>query len=210
MSGHILDVKRVLAVGAHPDDIEIGCLGLLLKLSAGVEKHLYIASFGSAGDPTSGPARRVESEAACSCLQPASIVFREAAGILPSDHVEIMTDLTRLLDRCRPDLVLVGSLHDSHQEHSYVYHAAVSALRRSGASLVAYCGNSTTLDFRPTLFVDITAVVETKMQALAKHRSQQSKGYLTREFFDVFHTHPYAVVNGIHCCERFEPVRLFW
>ena len=117
MSGHILDVKRVLAVGAHPDDIEIGCLGFLLKLGANVEKHLYFASFGSAGDPTTGPLRRSESEAACSCLQPASITFRETAGILPSDHIEIMTDLARLLDRRRPDLVLVGSLHDTHQEH---------------------------------------------------------------------------------------------
>lgn len=205
----MLDVARVLAVGAHPDDIEIGCLGFLLKLGGSVEKHLYFASLGSEGDPTSGPSRRAESEAACACVEPASITFRERVGILPSDHIEIMTDIARLLDRGRPDLVLVGSVHDTHQEHHYVYHATVSALRRSRASLATYCGNSATLDFRPTVFVDIAAVVETKLQALAKHQSQNNKGYLTREFFDVFHAHPYAVVNGIHCCERFEPVRLF-
>jgi LmbE family N-acetylglucosaminyl deacetylase len=206
----MMDVKRVLAVGTHPDDIEIGCLGFLLKLGPDVERHLYFASVGSAGDPTSGAGRRAESEAACACLPPASITFREKTGILPTDHVEIVSELARLVDRCEPDLVLVGSQHDTHQEHAYVYQAVVSAMRRSRASVAAYCGNSTTLDFRPTIFVDISAVVETKMDALAKHRSQAGKNYLTREFFDVFHAHPYAVVNGIHCCERFEPVRLFF
>jgi LmbE family N-acetylglucosaminyl deacetylase len=205
-----MGVKRVLAVGAHPDDIEIGCLGFLLKLGPGVEKHLYVASVGSAGDPSSGAGRRAESEAACACLHPASIGFREKTGILPTDHVEITSELTRLVDRCEPDLVLVGSRHDTHQEHAYVYQAVVSAMRRSRASVAAYCGNSTTLDFRPTIFVDISSVVETKLEALAQHRSQAGKSYLTREFFDVFHTHPYALVNGIQCCERFEPVRLFY
>lgn len=205
-----MDVKRVLAVGAHPDDIEIGCLGLLLKLGPDVEKHLYVASVGSAGDPSSGAARRDESEAACSCIRPASMTVREKTGILPTDHVEIVSALTRLVDRCEPELVVVGSQHDTHQEHIYVYHAVVSAMRRSRASVAAYCGNSTTLDFRPTIFVDISAVVETKMEAITRHRSQAGKNYLTREFFDVFHAHPYAVVNGIRCCERFEPVRLFY
>jgi LmbE family N-acetylglucosaminyl deacetylase len=88
-----------------------------------------------------------------------------------------MTDVTRLLDRYRPDFVLVGSPARHPSGTPYVYHAAVSALRRSSASLAAYCGNSTTLDFSPTVFVDIASVVETKMQALSKHESQNSKGY---------------------------------
>jgi LmbE family N-acetylglucosaminyl deacetylase len=205
----MINVKRVLAIGAHPDDIEIGCLGFLLKLGEEVEKHLYFASLGSAGDPTSGEGRQAESEAACSCLRPASITFRQKAGILPTDHVELMTEMTRLVSHCAPELVLVGSLHDTHQEHTYLYHALISAMRRSAASVFAYSGNSTTLDFRPTVFCDISSVVETKMAALAKHQSQQGKNYLTREFFEIFHAHPYAAANGIRCCEKFEPVRIF-
>jgi LmbE family N-acetylglucosaminyl deacetylase len=208
--GVMTDVRSVLAIGAHPDDIEIGCLGFLLKLGPGARTHLYFASLGALGDPTSGPERQAESEAACECLRPASLTFRRKAGILPTDHVEIMADIARLVSDHDPDLVLVGSPHDTHQEHAYVYQAAISAMRRSRASLAAYCGNSTTLDFRPTIFVDIAAVVEAKLQALARHRSQGGKIYMTREFFDTFHGHPYAAVNGVRCCERFEPVRLFW
>ena len=205
----MINVKRVLAIGAHPDDIEIGCLGFLLKLGAEVQKHLYFASLGSAGDPTSGKERQAESEAACSCLRPASITFRQKAGILPTDHVELMTEMTRLVGQHAPELVLIGSPHDTHQEHTYVYHALISAMRRTSASVIAYSGNSTTLEFHPTLFVDISTVVEAKMLALAQHKSQLGKNYLSREFFEIFHAHPYAAANGIRCCERFEPVRIF-
>ena len=79
----MINAKRVLAVGAHPDDIEFGCLGLLIKLGAATELNVFVGSLGSAGDPTSGPRRKDEGLASLRALNCASIHFREKVGIHP-------------------------------------------------------------------------------------------------------------------------------
>ena len=57
--------QKVLAIGAHPDDVEFSCYGYLSKLKdKGAEIAVYIASNGCLGDPTSGPHRLKESEKA--------------------------------------------------------------------------------------------------------------------------------------------------
>ena len=61
---NLIGIKSIAVVGAHPDDIELGCLGTLLKLDPSVEIHAFIGSTGSAGDPSSGMDRIEESRAA--------------------------------------------------------------------------------------------------------------------------------------------------
>ena len=205
----MIQFGKILAIGAHPDDIEFGCMGFLLKQGAGVEKHIYVASLGSAGDPSTGPARQQESAQALASLKPTSIHFRREKGIEAGDFNIVLDQLTSIIGDIQPDLILTLGDHDTHQEHRRIYEITLAAARRSRASILAYGILSNTLDFKPALFVDIGQVIEEKKQSLRHHLSQKDKYYMTDEYFEIFHSNTYASLHGLRYCEAYEIVRIF-
>jgi LmbE family N-acetylglucosaminyl deacetylase len=110
----------VLFVGAHPDDVEIGCGGLLLRLAERAEEH---------GDVTitvvvlTGTADRVaESTGALADLLPGvkTHFFKLPDGRLPAHWADSKGHLEELATHCRPDLVLTHRVDDAHQDHRTV------------------------------------------------------------------------------------------
>ena len=108
---------RILCIGAHCDDIEIGCGGVLLTLQqAGmVERIDWMVLSGS-------PARRAESERARDLLigEPArgELVFGNFRdGSMPAQYGEVKAFFEALKDRPRPDLVFTHERDDRHQDH---------------------------------------------------------------------------------------------
>jgi LmbE family N-acetylglucosaminyl deacetylase len=209
MDSAIFNFKRILAIGAHPDDIEFGCLGFLLRQPKEVEKHIYVGCTGSIGDSTTGNHRIDESKTAYSFANPASTTFRAKAGITSTDFSEVMTDLDRLVTKIQPDLILCLGPHDTHQEHRAIHEITLASARRSKASFLNYGILSNTLEFRPNLFVDISKVYEFKKKALLSHVSQKNKYYMTDEYLEIFHSDKYASLHGIRYSESYEIVRLF-
>src|SRR4051794_13796713 len=130
--------RKVLAIGAHPDDIEYGCLGFLLKNPGDREVNIYVASLGSVGDPSTGHSRKEESLSALSILSPRSLTFREKTGIGTDDFNSILDQLTGIISEFSPDLILCHGPHDTHQEHRQVFEITIAAARRSRASILAY------------------------------------------------------------------------
>lgn len=204
----ILGSKRVLAIGAHPDDIEIGCLGLLLRAGPEVEKHMYVACMGSSADLPTGMLRIEESKKAYAFAKPDSMTFRAKAEIQSADFREIIKEIDHLVATIEPDLVLSLGPHDTHQEHRNLHDITLASVRRVNASVLNYGIPSNTLEFAPTLFVDIGSVYAIKKQALASHTSQQKKYYMTDEYLEIFHSDRYAALHGIRYCESYEVVRL--
>ena len=200
-------VKSVLAIGAHPDDIEYGCGGTLLMMGKRVKKTAFVASVGSKGDPSSGPARAQESRVALQELGVASAHIRDHAGLGPESFETVLSDLYTFIQDHGPDLILTLGSHDTHQEHRYTYDLTVAAARRSRTSILNYSVLSNTLDFKPQVFVDIAQVFEDKKRILKLHRSQMSKYYMGEEYIEIFHSHQYASLHGIRYCESFEVVR---
>jgi len=103
----------VLCVGAHPDDVEIGCGGTLLRLAERAGLELTVAVL------TGTPHRVVESVGALQEISPA--VKTHFAGLpdgrLPT-HWEAAKDFLEDVTRyCRPQLVLTHRVDDAHQDH---------------------------------------------------------------------------------------------
>lgn len=128
---------RLLAVGAHPDDIEFGCGGILLGEAArGGELALCLCSRGEAGSNGTPNEREAEARQAAQLLG-ATIDFLELGG---DGHLEISAAhniaIARQIRLTRPDILLapVGSL-DQHPDH-----AVVSQLCRNAARLARYGG----------------------------------------------------------------------
>jgi LmbE family N-acetylglucosaminyl deacetylase len=106
----------VLAIGAHPDDIEIGAGGTLLSLAAsqpGLQAH-YLVLTGSAD-------RQLEARAAASAFLPAADLTVHlhdlAEGRLPALWGQVKDILEEAAQLCAPDLVLAPSADDAHQDH---------------------------------------------------------------------------------------------
>lgn len=174
---------RVLAFGAHPDDIELGCGGLLALCAArGQATGAVDLTQGEGASRGTVPERAAEAAEGARIL---GLAVRHNTG-LPDLHLADTMDnrllVADLIRQYRADFVLAPSPTDRHPDH-----AAASAFVTAGAFL-ARMGKITTQHpawspvgvlyyiihehVEPSFVVDITDVFETKQAAVAAHRSQ--------------------------------------
>lgn len=183
---------RVLAVGAHPDDLELNCAGTLARYAAQGHK-VFIAPFtsGNMGDTAIPPKelatiRRRESEAAAAVIEATLLwpgVDDELVFPDPAQR-SLMIDLLREAD---PDVVFTHSPNDYHPDHRYVSQLVfdsyfqkglphvpgpVRPACRFGQTQVYYIDNLGGIGFLPAEYVDITPAMEAKKRMLASHESQ--------------------------------------
>lgn len=167
---------RVLAFGAHPDDLEVGAGGLLARLSdEGAEVMMAIVSI-----PNHSEQRRAEAHAGAEVIDAdLRILFDER----PCRVEDIpMHELVRRFDQVvgdwRPDLVITHSAFDLHWDHGLVNRATVSALRRTPCDLLAFL-SSPEMNAQSRgigqCFADITKTIDTKIRAIEAHASQVPK-----------------------------------
>jgi LmbE family N-acetylglucosaminyl deacetylase len=104
---------EVLCVGAHPDDVEIGCGGTLLRLAERADLSLTVAVL------TGTPDRAAESEAALQEILPGAKTHVAGLpdGRLPTHWEAAKEYLEDLARHCRPQLVLTHRVDDAHQDH---------------------------------------------------------------------------------------------
>ncbi len=104
----------VLAIGAHPDDIEIGAGGLLLQLASRPLQARYVLLTGS-------PERQLEARtAAAAFLGQADLtvdLFQLPEGRLPACWGQVKEILEQVAGTCAPDVILAPSASDAHQDH---------------------------------------------------------------------------------------------
>ncbi|WP_151526482.1 PIG-L deacetylase family protein [Serinicoccus kebangsaanensis] len=170
--------ERVLAVGAHPDDVEIGCAGALLDhRRRGDDIVILTLSRGAVGG--NQQARMVEAEAAA-----ARIGARLLLGDLPDTRIDPGIDTIRLIEAVvrtvDPTVVYVHSRHDNHQDHRAVNTAVLSAVRQV-PRVYAYQSPSSSNDFFPTRYVPVDAVIAQKVEVLALFESQGERAYMEPE-----------------------------
>lgn len=205
--------KRAFAVAAHPDDVEFGMAGTLMRLAdAGFEIHLMHIANGSCGSlelPADAIARVRGSEAA------------EAARLIGAVyHPPLVNDIDILYDKAllakvgavmrkvAPDILLVPSPQDYMEDHMIAGRLAVTAAFCRGmpnyptdppqpavATPVAIYhaqphGNRDPLGRRvePDIYIDITSVLARKRDMLACHRSQKEWLDATQGMDSYLHT----------------------
>jgi LmbE family N-acetylglucosaminyl deacetylase len=163
---------NVLAIGAHPDDIEYGCGGTLtLYAQRGHDVHLYVASDGGqGGDPG---VRRAEQRDSAVVLGARDVVFGGYADTEIPFNRELIAGLESVIRRITPTMIFVNAPDDTHQDHRNLAQAAISATRYV-PNFLFYEG-PTTQNFAPNCYTNIEKVLEKKLAALEAHRSQVTK-----------------------------------
>src|SRR6056300_976166 len=100
-------MNKILAIGAHPDDIEISTLGYLLKENKEKESKIsvFILSCGSLNDPTSGFNRIRESQKALKSINNLDFNYIANKGIKVTDHEKVSNQIRELILKIKPDEV---------------------------------------------------------------------------------------------------------
>jgi N-acetylglucosamine malate deacetylase 1 len=164
---------RILAIGAHPDDLEIYAFGTLCAWAGmGAALTLAVATDGAKGGAQPAEvlrARRAEeTQAALAPLgQPLLLGF--ADGALRAD-AQLEGTLRDLIRDAAPDLLLTHAPNDYHADHRAL---SAAALQASGFSVpVLFMDTMNGTGFVPTHWVDVTAHWAAKTAAILTHASQ--------------------------------------
>jgi LmbE family N-acetylglucosaminyl deacetylase len=196
--------RVILAVGAHPDDIELGCGGTLCR--AAELGARVIAVFLTKGE-LSGDAeiRMRESREALSVLGVKEVFF----GDFPDSEIpngrKSIDFLEQFFIKYQPDVVLTHTVNDVHQDHRQAGWLSITAFRNA-RKVLAYETPRVTPSFTPSYFVDISSCVDSKWTALKCHLSQKAKRYLAYESMVNLASFRGSQVN-LAAAEAFEVVR---
>ncbi len=177
---------QVMAVGAHPDDVELGCGGTLARLSrAGRAVGIVDLTAGEAATRGTAAVRRAEAAEASRRLGAAWRLCLELPdGAVASDDEPARRALVDVVRQATPHVVLVPHWLDPHPDHGAAFELARAACFLAGVGgfcpelgpphrpqlLLAYPGPRQLL--APDLVIDVTASYPAKRAALAAHASQ--------------------------------------
>lgn len=167
---------RVLAIGAHPDDVEVGCgATLALHKQKGHQIHILILTKGEAsGDPQ---IREEECIQSSRIMNADKVFFAHLADTKLTDGVETIREIEKVASSVDPDIVFVHSRKDTHQDHRNVCSAALSACRNR-KNILFYESPTTLSDFDPKVYVDVSTTLSKKIEMLEIFLSQRSKPFL--------------------------------
>ncbi|WP_138731694.1 PIG-L deacetylase family protein [Modestobacter excelsi] len=201
-------MRRVLAVGAHPDDIELGCGGTLLAHSAAGDAVTMLVMTGGEngpGDDAAVVGRRAEQERAARTLG-AGLLWGGLRDCTLTPDAATVAVVERALAETDADVVYVHAPDDSHQDHRATAAATLSAARR--LSRVLHYQSPSTLTFSPTTFVDVTAYLSGKLAALGAHASQVEMSAMVEPDAVVASARHWGAQARIGYAEAFAPTRM--
>lgn len=172
--------QTVLAIGAHPDDIEFGCGATLLRLrEEGAQTYGLVLTSGERGHPEAGatPVRRDEARAAANVLALTDLAFHDFPDTRLHEHKEeIRAAIEAALARWQPDILFTHNSHDVHTDHQTVFEATREAAR-GAYTVLCYENPNTPPAFHPGYFIDVSDYLDDKIAALAQHKTQMGKAY---------------------------------
>ncbi len=195
--------ERVLAVGAHPDDVEISAAGTLLAHSgAGDTVAILTLTRGARGGDQAQRAR--ESQQAADLIG-ARLFLDDLDDTHIAEGNPTIDIIEQVVAEIRPTVVYTHSLHDVHQDHRNTHRAAMVACRRVGR---VYCfqSPSATIDYRPAHFVTIDDYISRKLKVIGAFGSQATRDYLEPELITSTARYWSRYCDGTHA-EPFEAVR---
>jgi len=197
---------NILAIGAHPDDIEIGCFGVLAQHHKKKDKIFGIILTN--GELADDPKKRIQECKKSTKLINMNLIF----GNFPDGNIQENAKLVSFIDdaikKYKINKMYTHSIYDRHQDHIAVAKASIASSRKIDEAY-SYETPSVLAPFNPQLYVDITDVFSTKLSALRNHQSQKNKRFMRGTAIEGI-----AQFRGYQCglhgrlCEAFEILKI--
>jgi len=163
---------NILAIGAHPDDIEYGCGGTLIKYAdAGHRVFLYIATHGSFGGD--GSQRTKEMVASAEKMRVSDLFWGGYTDTQIPLSQDLISEIESIIKKIEPKFIFTHWNDDTHQDHRNLTDCTLAATRYIPNFL--FYEAPTSQNFNPNVYVDITEVLDEKLKLLETHASQITK-----------------------------------
>lgn len=178
----------ILAIGAHPDDVELGCGGTLAKeIAAGKRTGIIDLTRGELGTRGSAEIRKREAKAAAGVL---GVIVRDNMnfpdGFLVNDKAHQL-ELVKMIRKYRPEIVFANAIDDRHPDHAKGSKLVSDACFLSGlVKIKTELEGEEQLPWRPRqvlhyiqwknlkpdVVIDISGFIDKKMEAVLAYKSQ--------------------------------------
>ncbi len=201
-------MKVALYLGPHPDDVEIGCGGTIVRKTDEEPVVIVFTNCGTnSGLEFTGGKITAEFERSMGILK----VNRYAVldfwnSRFPSQSNEIRSHIEELRREINPDVVYLPSVKDPHQDHRVLAVEGIRAFRRGKEEIRSYEISTTPMGFNPTIFVDIDSVMDTKIRALLCYKTQYERSNFDEKIFRTQSAFRGAQL-GLAYAEGFELIR---
>lgn len=167
-------VERVLAIGAHPDDVAVAVGGTLLRHHfMGDEVAVLTLTHGDRSD---SPARADEVARAADVLGAQLFLYDLTPGEIAEGDPSVSL-IEGVVADLSPTVVYTHTVNDHDRDHRSTHRATLAAARRVPA-IYCYEGPSATVDFRPGRFVTVDPFVEAKIEACHAYASSAAGDHL--------------------------------
>ena len=173
--------KRVCFIGAHPDDIELGCGALIAHISAKTEVMCYTMSDNQKNPLLGTIVQEHYASMAVLGVPPDHVVVSQfETRRFPQARQEILEYLIGINRSFHPEIVFVHTKSDIHQDHGTVTEESLRAFR--GTTVLGFDVIRSSYGFFPNFLVEVTEEdVEKKIAALAQYHTYESKYYFSPE-----------------------------
>ena len=204
--------KNVYVLAPHTDDGELGAGGTIAKLVE-LGANIYYFAFSTAAEsvPEGMPRDILKTEVINATTKlgiPKKnvLVYDYQVRKLNYSRQEILEDLMKHKKKLKPDLVLMPSLNDIHQDHATIAQEGLRAFK--GSTILGYELIWNNLTFNTTSFVNLEEKhIQKKCDSLKEYTSQASRDYMSEDFiFSLAKTR--GVQIGVKYAESFEVVRM--
>ena len=223
-----LNYDRVLCLSPHPDDVEYGMLGTIMKYKD-TKFDIVVLSQGGDFDESTTKERQDECREVWENIDNIEGYFIEDSKFIKDkDEDKWVNLLENKFNISEYDCVISPSTNDSHFEHKTVSNFTYALIRRSKCGLIQYKSPSTLDEWIPNFFVDISTVEERKkedghpndthllfmaviwyikLNKLKLFESQQDKSYFSEESVKSFHSNYQCSMRDMMHVESFKIIR---
>ena len=173
--------KKVCFIGAHPDDIEIGCGALIAHISAKTEVRCYTLSDNQKNPLLKNVVDEHYASMAVLGVPKENVIVGEfQTRHFPQARQEILEYLIDINNSFHPEIVFVHTKSDIHQDHATVTEEGLRAFR--GTTVLGFDVIRSSYGFFPNFLVEVSAEdVKRKIDALAEYKTYESKYYFDPE-----------------------------
>lgn len=203
--------QRILVLAPHTDDGELGAGGTINRFISEGKEVFYVAFSTAEESVPEGFPKDILSKEVIKATSVLGIkkenlfVYGYQVRKLNYTRQEILESLVKLKNEIKPDLVLMPSLHDIHQDHSTVAQEGLRAFKDT--SILGYELLWNNLSFDTTCFIKLNEDnVIAKYNALQNYLSQSGRDYMSRDFIFA-HAKTRGVQSRSEYAEAFEVIR---
>jgi len=211
-----LNSDKVLCLAAHPDDVEYGMLGSILKYTDTKFDILVLSEGGNFDDSTSVD-RHKECESIWNGIDNITGHFLPIKHLADISEDKLINTIESKFNISDYDSIFTPPIEDAHFEHRKVNRVSYGLVRRMRCGLITFRTPSALDSWIPNFYVDLSKTITSngsivmfsKKKALLKFESQQDKSYFHDNSIDSFHSNYQCSQRDMTFVESFKIERCY-